>query len=76
MRIRSLGQKDPLEGEMAAHCSILAWEISRTEEPDGLQLLGLQKIEHDLATEQQQQYVFSIFFFNALWPAEFKVNDL
>ena len=63
MRIRSLGQKDPLEGEMAAHCSILAWEISRTEEPDGLQLLGLQKIEHDLATEQQQQYVFSIFFF-------------
>ena len=50
----SLGQKDPLEGEMATHCSVLAWEISRTEEPDGLQLLGLQKTEHDLVTEQQQ----------------------
>ena len=36
-RFRSLGQKDPLEGEMATHPSILAWEIPRTGEPGGLQ---------------------------------------
>jgi len=40
---RSLGWKDPLEKEMATHSSILAWEISRTEEPGGLQSIGLQE---------------------------------
>ena len=35
MQIGSLGQKDPLEKEMATHCSILAWEIPWTEEPSG-----------------------------------------
>ena len=39
MRVRSLGQEDPPEEEMAAHSSILAWRISRTEEPVGLQSL-------------------------------------
>ena len=34
------GQEDPLEKEMAAHSSILAWEIPWTEEPDGLQSMG------------------------------------
>ena len=38
---------------MATHSSILAWEIPLTEEPDGLQSMGSQKFEHDLATEQQ-----------------------
>ena len=41
-RVWSLGWKDPLEKEMATHSSILAWEIW-TEEPDGLQSMGLQK---------------------------------
>ena len=36
MQIRSLGQEDPLEEEMATHSSIFAWEISQTEEPGGL----------------------------------------
>ena len=36
MQVRSLGQEDPLEEEMATHCSILAWEIPWTEEPGGL----------------------------------------
>ena len=36
----TLGQRDPLEKEMAAHSSILAWEIPWTEEPDGLQPMG------------------------------------
>ena len=36
-------QEDPLEKEMATHSSIFAWEIPWTEEPDGLQSMGLQK---------------------------------
>ena len=35
-----MGQEDPLEKEMATHCSILAWEITQTEEPGGLQSMG------------------------------------
>ena len=34
--VRSLGWEDPLEKEMATHSSILAWRVSRTEEPGGL----------------------------------------
>ena len=41
--VRSLGQEDPLEKEMATHTSILAWEILWTEEPGGLQSMGLQE---------------------------------
>ena len=41
--VLSLGQEDPLEKEMVAHSSILAWEISWTEEPGGLQLMGSQR---------------------------------
>ena len=37
------GQDDPLEKEMATYSSILAWEIPRTDEPGGLQSMGLQK---------------------------------
>ena len=40
--VRSLGQEDPLEEEMATHSSILAWKIPQTEEPGGLQPVGLQ----------------------------------
>ena len=42
MQIQSLGQENPLEEEMATHSSILAWEIAWTEEPGGLQSMGLQ----------------------------------
>ena len=42
--VRSLGQEDPLEKEMAAHSSILAWRIPWTEEPGGLQSMGLQRV--------------------------------
>ena len=41
-RVQSLGGEDPLEEEMATHSSILAWEIPWTEEPKGLQSMGLQ----------------------------------
>ena len=43
--IRSLGQEDPLEKEMATHSSILAWRILWTEEPGGLQ--SMQTVGHD-----------------------------
>ena len=47
MRVRSLGRGDPPEREIAAHSSILAWRIPRTEEPGGLQSLGSQRVGHD-----------------------------
>ena len=43
--VQSLGQTDPLEKEMATHSSILAWEISWTEESGGLKSMVLQKIQ-------------------------------
>ena len=49
----SLGGEDPPERAMATHSSILAWGNPWTEEPDGLQSMGLQRVEHDLATKQQ-----------------------
>ena len=39
--VRSLGQEDPVGKEMATHSHILAWEIPWTEEPGGLQPMGL-----------------------------------
>ena len=42
MWVQSLGGKDPLEKELATHSSVLAWEIPQTEEPGGLQSMGLQ----------------------------------
>ena len=42
-QVRSLGQQDPLEKEMAAHSSVLAWEIPWTGDPGGLQSMRLQK---------------------------------
>ena len=49
MGVRSPGQEDSLEKEMAAHSSILAWRISLTEEPGGLQSMGLQRVGHSWA---------------------------
>ena len=45
--IRSLDGEDPLEKEMATHSSILAWKIPWTEEPGGLQSMGLQRVGHN-----------------------------
>ena len=54
MWVQSLDWKDPLEKEMATHTSILAWRIPWTEKPGRLQSMGLQRVGHDLPTEQQQ----------------------
>ena len=45
--IHCLGQKDPLEKEMATHSNILAWRIPWTEETGGLQSMGSQRVGHD-----------------------------
>ena len=42
MRVRFVGQEDPLEKGMATHSNILAWRIPWTEEPGGLQSMGSQ----------------------------------
>ena len=43
MQVQSLGGEDPLEEKTATHSSVLAWEISWREEPDGLQFMGSEK---------------------------------
>ena len=45
--VRSLGQEDTLEKEIATQSSILAWRIPWTEEPGGLQSIGSQRVECD-----------------------------
>ena len=49
--VQPLGGADPLGEEMATHCSPLAWEIPWTEEPGGLQSMGLRRVGHDQVTE-------------------------
>ena len=51
MQVRSLGQENTLEEEMATHSSILAWEIPWTEGPGRLQSMGLQQVGYALTTE-------------------------
>ena len=46
-RVQSLGWEDLLEKEMATHSSILVWKIPWMEEPDRLQSMGSQTVEHD-----------------------------
>ena len=46
-QVQSLSQEDPLKKGMATHSSILAWRITWTEEPGGLQPQGSQRIGHD-----------------------------
>ena len=45
--VRSLGQEDPLEKEMATHSSTLAWKTPKTDKPGRLQSTGLQRVRHD-----------------------------
>ena len=46
-QVRSLGQEDPQEKEMATHSSILAWRIPWVEELGGLQSMGSQRVGHN-----------------------------
>ena len=73
MQVRSLGWKDPLEKEMAAHSNILAWEIPWTEEPGRLQSTGLQESRTQLSnqtTARKRNNVFCLLWEmqNSKWP--------
>ena len=46
-QVQSLGWEDPLEEEMATHSSILAWKMTWTEKPGGLQCIRSQRVERD-----------------------------
>ena len=48
-QVQSLHWEDPLEKGMATHSGILVWRIPRTEEPGGLQFMGLQKSQTQLS---------------------------
>ena len=56
--------KDPLEEGMVTHCSILAWTISWTEEPDGWQSIGLQRVRHNWSN---LACTILLFFFKKLF---------
>ena len=65
--------KDPLEEGMVTHLSILAWRIPRTEEPGGLQSIGLQSVGHnwsDLTCTHMSFLLFNLLIFHV---AHFKV---
>ena len=49
-QVQLLGREDPLEEGMATHSSVLTWRIPRTEEPGGLQSMGLQRVGQNWAT--------------------------
>ena len=51
IRVRFLGQEDPLQEDRATHSSILAWRIARTEEPIGLQSIACKESDTTEVTE-------------------------
>ena len=70
--VRSLGQEEPLEKEMALHSTTTAWKISWTEEPGRPQSMGLQRVRHDWATSLHlTQWIFRCLKF---WNSYFKKN--
>ena len=55
-QVQSLSRENPLEKEMATHSSILAQEISWTEEPEGYSPWGSKRTGHNLVTKQQHNF--------------------
>ena len=53
MWVQSLDWEDPLEEEMATHSSTLVWRIPWTEEPSGLQSLGIQTVRQIINQQRQ-----------------------
>ena len=54
-----MGPEDPLKNEMATHSSILAWKIPGTEEPNGLMVLAVTRVGHNLAAKQPLQFIYN-----------------
>ena len=63
MQVWPLGWGDPLEEEMATHSRILTWKIPWTEEPGGLQFMGLQRVGHDWAHMHWYTTIFFSFYY-------------
>ena len=61
--VRSLGQEDPLEKEMATHSSILVWRIPYTEEPGELQSMGPKELHTTEQLTHTHTHTFSIKFY-------------
>ena len=76
MQVWSLGREDPLEEGITTHSSILAWEIPWTEEPDGLQSMGSQRVGHDwsdrICTNAHDVFIF--FLKNAPYIKVYKLE--
>ena len=62
--IRSLGQEDPLEEGMATHSRVLPWRIPWTEEPNGLESKGSQRVRHDRSDLARLQYLMCLYLFS------------
>ena len=78
MQVRSLGWKDTLEEDMAAHSSTSAWEIPWTEEPGGLQSMGSQRVRYDLVFEhacmqEAQDYQRTVYLKRFFLPSDLLV---
>ena len=77
--IRSLGQKDPLEEELATHSSILAWKIPWTEEPGRLQSLGSQRVVHNWTHVLYDTFfflaAFTILFVFDFWELDYDLSQ-
>ena len=68
-QVRSLGQEDPLQEDMAPHSGALAWRSPRTEDPGGLQSTRSQRVEHDWGSLAHQANIKAdinhrLYFFN------------
>ena len=62
--IQSLGQEDPLEEGMATHSRVLPWRIPWTEEPNGLESKGSQRVRHDRSDLARLQYLMCLYLFS------------
>ena len=62
MQVWFLGQEDPLEEDMATHSSILAWKFPWTEEPGGLQSMGLQSPDTTEQLSRAQDIIRSCLY--------------
>ena len=60
---------------MATHCSILAWEILWTEEPGGLQSMGLQRMDMTEATKYVAQGTLLTVTWQSEWEGSLGEND-
>ena len=68
--VLSLGQEEPPAKERATHSSILAWRIPWTEEPGGLQSMGVARVEHDLVTKPPPPPPKYIMFFHKVMTSK------